>query len=57
MDQKLDKEKSVAHVPEAGRAFEDVPGDNFPGACCFCGGTIFIPKGASYGACLNCGSI
>lgn len=51
------KEQKTPAGPEAGRAYEQVPGDYYPGACGFCGGTIFVPQGHSYGACHDCGSI
>lgn len=51
------EEQAAPASPEAGRAYEQVPGDYYPGACGFCGGTIFVPKGHSYGACHDCGSI
>ena len=57
MDEQAKEIEANVLSPEAGRAYEQVSGDYYPGACGFCGGTIFVPKGHSYGACHDCGAI
>lgn len=54
---KTEENQQNQQSAEQGRAYEQVTGDYYPGACSFCGGTIFVPHGHSYGACHDCGSI